>query len=44
GMAKGVPLSESFRGVLPFLVSDFLRIALILFVPGVCLWLLRFFH
>ena len=42
GMAKDVPLSESFRGVLPFLVSDLLRIVLLLFVPGVCLWLLRF--
>jgi C4-dicarboxylate transporter DctM subunit len=44
GMAKGVPLSETFRGVLPFLISDFFRIALILFVPSVCLWLLRYLH
>ena len=44
GMAKGVPLSETFRGVLPFLISDFFRIALILFVPSVCLWLLRYIH
>ncbi len=42
GMAKGVPLSESFRGVLPFLVSDFIRIGLILAFPGICLYLLRF--
>ena len=42
GMARNVPLAESFRGVLPFLVSDLLRIALLLFVPGVCLWLVRF--
>ena len=44
GMAKDVPLSETFRGVLPFLVSDLLRIALLLFVPGVCLWLVKFLN
>ncbi|MBK6007486.1 TRAP transporter large permease [Ramlibacter ginsenosidimutans] len=42
GMAKGVPLAESFRGVLPFLVSDFVRIALMLAFPGIALWLVRF--
>jgi C4-dicarboxylate transporter, DctM subunit len=42
GMARGVPLSETFRGVLPFLVSDFIRIGLILAFPGIALWLVRF--
>lgn len=42
GMAKGVPLTETFRGVLPFLVSDFIRIALILAFPGIALWLVKF--
>jgi C4-dicarboxylate transporter, DctM subunit len=42
GMAKGVPLAESFRGVLPFLVSDFVRIVLMLAFPGIALWLVRF--
>ena len=42
GMAKGVPLAESFRGVLPFLVSDFVRIALMLAFPGIALWLVHF--
>ena len=41
GMAKDVALSESFRGVLPFLVSDILRILLLLFFPGVALWLVK---
>ena len=41
GMAKDVPLSESFRGVLPFLISDFVRIGLILFFPGIALWLVN---
>lgn len=42
GMARDVPLGESFRGVLPFLVSDFARIALVLAFPGIALWLVRF--
>lgn len=41
-MAKDVPIAESYRGVLPFLVSDTLRILLLLFCPGVCLWLVQF--
>ncbi len=44
GMAPGVPLSESFRGVLPFLVSDFIRIGLILAFPGIALWLVKFMN
>ena len=42
GMAREVPLGETFRGVLPFLVSDFVRIALILAFPGIALWLVKF--
>jgi tripartite ATP-independent transporter DctM subunit len=42
GMARGVPLGETFRGVLPFLVSDFIRIALMLAFPGIALWLVQF--
>lgn len=41
GMAKDVPLSETFRGVMPFLVSDLVRIVLILFFPGIALWLVK---
>jgi tripartite ATP-independent transporter DctM subunit len=41
GMARGVPLHETFRGVLPFLVSDFVRIGLMLAFPGIALWLVR---
>jgi C4-dicarboxylate transporter, DctM subunit len=42
GMARNVPLSETFRGVLPFLVSDFVRIALMLAFPQIALWLVQF--
>jgi C4-dicarboxylate transporter, DctM subunit len=41
-MAKDVPIAESYRGVIPFLVSDFLRTALVLFFPAVSLWILQF--
>jgi C4-dicarboxylate transporter DctM subunit len=41
GMAKDVPMLESFRGVLPFLVSDVIRIALLVAFPVVSLWLVR---
>ena len=38
-LARGVPLAESFRGTLPFLLSAFVLLAIILAVPAVCLWL-----
>ena len=38
-MDRSVPLSESFRGTVPFLLSGFVLLAVILSVPGVCLWL-----
>ncbi|HYD68755.1 TRAP transporter large permease [Azospirillum sp.] len=38
-LAKGVPMGETALGVLPFLASDLLRILLLVFFPGVCLWL-----
>ncbi len=41
-MAKNVPIKESYRGVLPFLASDVLRTLLLLFFPGVALWLVQF--
>ncbi|MGC1173424.1 TRAP transporter large permease [Polaromonas sp.] len=42
GMAKGVPISESYKGVMPFLVSDVLRTILLLAFPPISLWLVRF--
>ncbi|WP_274585638.1 TRAP transporter large permease [Neisseria leonii] len=38
-MAKGVPMKETYRGVLPFLCSDLIRIVLLAFVPPVTLGL-----
>ncbi len=42
GMARDVPLAETFRGVMPFLISDAVRIVLLLVFPGIALWLVRF--
>ena len=41
-MAKDVPIAESYRGVMPFLLSDTLRTLLLLFFPPISLWLVRF--
>ncbi|MBP6850743.1 MAG: TRAP transporter large permease [Rhodoferax sp.] len=42
GMARDVPITESYRGVMPFLMSDVVRTLLLLFFPGISLWLVRF--
>ncbi len=42
GMAKDVPISESYRGVLPFLASDVIRTLLLLFFPAISLWLVKY--
>ncbi len=42
GMAKDVPIAESYRGVMPFLISDTVRTVLLLLVPPISLWLVRF--
>jgi len=41
-MAKDVPISESYKGVMPFLISDTLRTLLLLFFPPVSLWLVKY--
>ncbi|MEQ8696233.1 MAG: TRAP transporter large permease [Bauldia litoralis] len=38
-MVPEVPAGTIFRGVLPFIGADIARLALILFLPGVVLWL-----
>jgi TRAP-type C4-dicarboxylate transport system permease large subunit len=42
GMAKNVPISESYKGVMPFLVSDVIRTVLLLSFPPISLWLVQF--
>ena len=41
-MATDVRLADSYRGVLPFLITDALRMVLLLLFPGMCLWLVGF--
>lgn len=41
-MAKNVPMGESYRGVMPYLVSDVIRTLLLLFFPIIPLWLVKF--
>lgn len=43
GMAKDVPMIQSFRGVVPFLISDIIRIGLLIIFPVVTLGLVRLF-
>jgi C4-dicarboxylate transporter, DctM subunit len=44
GMAKDVPIGESYRGVMPFLISDTLRTLLLLFFPAISLWLVKYIN
>jgi tripartite ATP-independent transporter DctM subunit len=43
-LAKDVPLTETFKGVVPFLLSDLARITLLLLVPSISLVLVRHLH
>ncbi len=42
GLAKDVPMGETYRGVMPFLLSDVIRTMLLLFFPPISLWLVQF--
>ncbi len=42
-LAKDVPMLETFRGVVPFLVSDVIRVVLIILIPSISLMLPRLF-
>ena len=42
-MAGDVPIAETFKGVIPFLASDLLRVILLFSFPGITLVLLRLF-
>lgn len=38
-MARDIPLGTIFRGIVPFLIADFLHLALLIAVPALTLWL-----
>jgi tripartite ATP-independent transporter DctM subunit len=39
GVAKDVSIGRIFKGVMPFLASDFVHLFLLILVPGMALWL-----
>jgi TRAP-type C4-dicarboxylate transport system permease large subunit len=41
GLARDVPMAETYRGVVPFLVSDAVRVTLLIAFPGLSLWAVR---
>jgi tripartite ATP-independent transporter DctM subunit len=41
-IAKNVPIGEIYRGIVPFLISDIVRVLLLLFFPALTLFALRF--
>jgi tripartite ATP-independent transporter DctM subunit len=41
GRGDALPIAESYRGVMPFLISDTLRTLLLLLFPAVSLWLVK---
>jgi C4-dicarboxylate transporter DctM subunit len=41
-IAKNIPVGEIYRGIMPFLFSDFIRVTLLLFFPQITLWAVRF--
>jgi C4-dicarboxylate transporter, DctM subunit len=42
-LAKDVPLTDTFRGVVPFLASDLIRIVVLMFFPVLSLYLVHTF-
>jgi tripartite ATP-independent transporter DctM subunit len=42
-LAKDVPLTETFKGVVPFLLSDLVRIMLLMYFPVIALYLVHTF-
>jgi C4-dicarboxylate transporter, DctM subunit len=44
GLAKDVPIAESYKGVMPFLISDTIRTVLLLVFPPISLWLVKYLN
>jgi C4-dicarboxylate transporter DctM subunit len=40
-LAKDVPIAKTYRGVLPFLGMDLIRLVILVLFPGISLWLVR---
>lgn len=40
-LAKDVPIGQTYKGILPFVASDLIRIAILAAFPAITLWLVR---
>merc|ERR1711974_556184 len=40
-LAKDTPMSETFKGVMPFFAAEMIRVAILLAFPAITLWLPR---
>lgn len=40
-IAKDIPITRTYRGVLPFIAADIVRLALVMLFPGLALWLVH---
>ena len=43
-MSRDVSIAETYRGALPFVVSDIIRIAILVAFPFITLFLVRLFY
>jgi len=41
GVARDIPLKTIFRGIVPFLCADFVRLGLLIAFPSIALYLLK---
>ena len=41
GMARDIPMSDAFRGIVPFLISDIVRVLILVLFPSITLCLVR---
>lgn len=41
GLARDVPMVETYRGVIPFLITDAMRLTLLILFPALALWLVH---
>ncbi|WP_417705126.1 TRAP transporter large permease [Pseudomonas sp.] len=44
GMARDIPMSEAFRGIVPFLISDIVRVVILVLFPSITLCLVRWLN
>jgi TRAP-type C4-dicarboxylate transport system permease large subunit len=41
GLARDVPMVETYKGVVPFLITDGIRLTLLIMFPALALWLVH---